>query len=210
MPHSRPAPPSTVAFALLFAIFLAPLLALGACSSIRTTDPARTATEQFLLSKAARDAVDGLSFENLAGRKVFVDSTFFAASDQAFVLGELRAKLLLASVRLVQERNDAEVILEVRSAGVGIDRYDSLVGIAPLPLISGVTGATPLTTPEVAITKNQDQRGVASVAYVAFWKETGDVVSSSGPTLGRSLRDDWWFFGFGPRTVGDIPPATNK
>ena len=23
------------------------------------------------------------------------------------------------------------------------------------------------------------------------------------------MREDWWFLGFGPRTIGDIPPAEN-
>jgi hypothetical protein len=31
------------------------------------------------------------------------------------------------------------------------------------------------------------------------------VVHESGPFIGRTTRDDWWVFGFGPRTVGNIP-----
>lgn len=196
---------------VVFAAFAAAAAGIvSGCSSVRTTDPPRTATEQFLLSKAAHDAVAGLSFENLRGRDVYVDSTYFAASDSAFVMGELRASLLMAGARLVPDRTSAQVIVEVRSGGVGIDRYDSLLGLAPVPLYVGNPGALPLASPEVALSKSLDQRGVASVAYVAYWAETGEIVSSSGPTLGRSSRDDWWFFGLGPRSVGDIPPAMRE
>lgn len=179
------------------------------CSAVRVTDPPRTATEQFMLSTAATEAVDGLTFENLRGRRVWLDESYFAASESAFVLGQLRARLLLAGVRLVPERPQSEVIVEVRSGGVGIDRYDSLVGVPPIFLTDGAVGA-PIVTPEIAFVKNQKQVGVASVAYVAYWRETGDVVAASGPTYGRSLRDDWWYFGLGPRSTGDIAPLERE
>lgn len=184
--------------------------ALGGCTStIRVTDPPRTATEQFLLSKAAERAVEQLSVDGLRGRRVFLDSEYFAASESEFVLGELRAKLLLGGVELVRERDDAQIVLEVRSGGVGIDRSDFLVGI-PSVLIraggeDGATTSTPLATPELALVKNINQAGFASVAFIAYWEDTGEVVAASGPYIGRTLREDWWFFGFGSRTVGNIP-----
>lgn len=165
-----------------------------------------------MLSTAATEAVDGLSFDNLRGRQVWLDDRYFAASESAFVLGQLRARLLLAGVRLVPERNLCDVVVEVRSGGVGIDRYDSLAGLPPVFITSPIEGAAgaPLVTPELAITKNQRQRGFASVAYVAYWRETGDVVAASGPSVGQSFRDDWWFFGLGPRTTGDIAPSERR
>lgn len=182
---------------------------LPACASSRVTDPPRTATEQFLLSKAATEAVDQLSFEVLRGRRVFVDSQYFAASEQQFVLGELRAKLLMSGVQLVPARDGAQVVLEVRSGGVGIDRNDYLLGVPALQVGAGETASAgvPLLTPELAILKNRYQIGVASVSYVAYWAESGEVVASSGPFIGRSLRDDWWFFGAGPRSTGNIAPV---
>lgn len=202
----RPIPTPFVRFLIL----LIAAATLGGCASTRVTDPARTATEQFLLSKAAAEAVNQLSFEALQGRRVYVDTKYFAAAEQAFVLGELRARLLLSGVQLMPEPQLAQVILEVRSGGVGIDRNDFLLGLPSLVLSRDASVANadiPLSTPELAAVKNLEQRGVASVAYVAYWAETGEIVASSGPYVGRTLRDDWWFFGVGPRTVGDIPTA---
>lgn len=207
-------PAGTARFAILVTLMwwrtlLLLMLAAGGCSSIRVTDPPRTATEQFLLSTAAAEAVGQLTFDSLRGRAVFVDTAYFAASEERFVLGELRARLLLAGVQLVSERDDAAVVLEVRSGGVGIDRKDFLLGIPSLLLTTEAEGTVglPFQTPEIAFLKNLEQYGIASVAFVAYWRETGEVVASSGPYIGVSMRDDWWIFGFGPNSVGDIPPV---
>lgn len=197
----------------LMALLVA-LATSGCTSTIRTTDPPRTATEQFLLSQAAAEAVNQLSVESLQGRRVYLDADYFAASEQAFVLGELRAKLLLSGVQLTS-RDNAQIVLEVRSGGVGIDRSDFLLGIPSLIVSAGdgdATGLTrtPFATPELAIVKNVNQAGVASVAFVAYWADTGEIVATSGPHIGRTLREDWWFFGFGPRTVGDIAPVETE
>lgn len=153
-----------------------------------------------------------LSFDVLHGRQVFVDDRFFASSDKAFVLGELRAKLLLAGVQVAFDMRDAEIILEVRSPGVGIDRYDSLIGIPAIGATAGTGAAAAgvpagIITPEVAIVKEIKQVSFAGVAYVAYWVNTGEVVASSGPSIGRAYRDDWWILGFGPRTLGNVPPV---
>lgn len=179
------------------------------CASTRVTDPPRTATEQFLLSRAAAGAVDQLSFDALRGRRVFVETSYFAASEQAFVLGELRARLLESGVLLVRAPDAAQVILEVRSSGVGIDRDDHLLGIPSIQAgtaVSGALGGVPILTPEIALTKSRYQLGVAGVSYVAYWADTGEIVASSGPFIGRSVRDDWWFLGVGPRSTGNIAP----
>ena len=60
-------------------------------------------------------------------------------------------------------------------------------------------------TTEIAITKNLKQIGFASLSYVAYWADTGEIVSVSGPYVGKTLREDWWFLGFGPRTIGNVP-----
>ncbi len=188
------------------------LIALCGCATQRVTNPERTATEQFLLSQAVVEAVSPLSFEVLHGRRVYIDDRFLGVSEKEFVVGEVRARLLLAGVQVSPNELMAEITLEVRSEGVGVDRYDSLVGIPAfgLPSLAGaaadVSGAS-IITPEIAIVKEIKQVSFASVAYVAYWTNTGEVVASSGPSLGRAYRDDWWLFGFGPRTIGSVPPV---
>ena len=194
--------------------FLLTLLAtMSGCATIRVTDPPRTATEQFLIRQAAQQSVAQLSFDPLRDRTVYVETTYLSSvdnpsTDVSFLLGELRARILTVGARLMNRREDAQVILEIRSPGMGIDRIEFLLGIPGLYL-NGQTNAAgvPVATPELAILKSTKQRGFASVAFVAYWKDTGELVYQSGPFVGRTLRDDWWFFGLGPRTTGNIPPT---
>ncbi len=193
------------------AIWAAIGLLTAGCTTIRITDPPRTATEQYLLTEATRSAVEQLTTLLLRDRPVYVDSTYLSSArelsaEQSFLLGELRARLLLGGARLVP-RDEAEVILEVRAGSIGIDRYEYLLGI-PSIFVPGTlsgTGTVPLATPELAIVKSTRQYGYVSVAYVAYWNDSGEVLAHSGPFNGRTYREDFWVLGIGPRTVGNIP-----
>ncbi len=190
----------------------------GGCATIRVTDPGRTATEQFLMSTALVEAIDELSANALHDRAVYIDTTYLRGlpeQEVSFLLGELRSRMLLAGVRLVEQRGDAQVVVEPRSGGIGIDRTEFLLGIPAIYLNSAATSAStgtptaPITTPELAIVKRTTQRGFASVAFVAYWRDSGELIATSGPAVGRTIRQDYWFFGTGPRTVGDIPTTEN-
>jgi hypothetical protein len=191
--------------------FLIVLCLTQGCATIRTTDPPRTATELYLLSEATIKAVDQLSADALRDRKAFVDAQFLlpAVQENLFALAELRRKLLMDGVRLVEKRDQAEVIIEVRSEGIGIDRLEYLLGIPSLYLTRDAAASTnvPIATPELSILKNIRQKGYASVAFAAYWADTGELVASSGPFLGRTFREDWWILGIGPKTMGNIAPA---
>jgi hypothetical protein len=196
------------------------------------TDPARTATEQFLISGSITDAVAELSMDGLRDQLVYVDATYLVgdpgqvqqanvvqrdrpAQDYLFLLGEVRAKMLKEGVRITSKREEATVIVEVRSGGVGIDRYEFLLGFPSVVLNSASSGSgsaaqgTPLVTPEISLLKSSRQRAFSSVSIVAYRAKagSGELVSQSGPFVGKRLRADYWILGTGPNTVGDIPPA---
>lgn len=212
---------------IALALLLLPA-ALAGCATVRVTDPQRTATEQFLMSQAVSRALQQLNVDALRDRKVWIETGYFTGAEkvnvngeerqrlfttaeQAFATGELRERLLLAGARIVPERKGADVVLEVRSGGIGIDRLDNLIGIPALALTnvfgSTAAGDVPLATPEIALYKNTRQRGFASISFVAYRADTGEYLTSSGPYIGRTIRDDFWLFGAGPRTVGNIPPT---
>ncbi len=207
----------------MFFLTLPMLLATG-CASIRVTDPQRSATEQFLMSQAVSQAVDQLNVDALRDRKIWVETGYlsgaeqvivngevrqrlFTSAEQAFATGQLRERLLMGGARIMQEKKSADIIVEIRSGGIGIDRLDNLIGIPALALQTSLGTNVPVTTPEIALYKNTRQRGFASVSIVAFRADSGEYVTSSGPYVGRTIRDDFWLFGAGPRTVGNIPPT---
>jgi len=204
--------------AIRLVLALSVMLLVGGCATIRVTDPPRTATEQFLLTGAAESAVDQLSADALRDRIVYIDTTYLTSAWQtapelSFMIGEFRAKLLKGGARVAPNRDKAQIVIELRSPGIGIDRLEFLLGIpsVAVPTVAGGAGAAaPLITPELAILKSTRQYGFASVAFVAYWADTGELLASSGPFVGRTFREDWWIFGTGPRTVGDIPPAQRR
>src|SRR4051794_15110200 len=126
------------------------LLLAGGCTYYRTTDPPITADQQFLTSEATIRAVEQLSAVALRDRVVFVDSTYLTgpstgsgqAPDHSFLIAEVRARLLVSGVRLAADRAKAQVILELRSGGIGIDRQYYMVGLPSiaLPGTSGPNG----------------------------------------------------------------------
>jgi len=181
-------------------------LLLPACTYYCTTDPAITADQQFLLSEATIRAVEQLSATALRDRLVYVDTTYLTGPDNNFMVAEIRARLLVSGVRLTPNLASAKVILELRSGGIGIDRQYFMVGLPSfaLPSTSGHGGSS-FATPEIAFVKNQKQRGYASVAFVAYLAESGELLASSGPFVGRSNREDYWLFFTGPRPTGNIP-----
>jgi hypothetical protein len=187
------------------------LLSGTGCASIRTTDPPRTATEQFLMSQAVSEAVEQLSADALRDRVVFIDTSYLSPTptpELSFLTADLRARLLLSGVRLAPSREKAQIIIEPRTGGIGIDRIEFLLGLPAFALPTGGSVANvPILTPELAILKSTRQRGYASIAFVAYWSDTGELLASSGPFIGRTWRDDWWLFGTGPKTTGDIAPA---
>ncbi len=223
--NSTRRPPTRVLTALTPLLLLC---ALGTgCAEIRVTDSPRTADEQFLLNEASIRAVDGLSVAALRDYKLFVDPTYLSGSplsiagqpdtyslspnppnvDQAFLLGEIRNKLLVSGARVVDDRKDADIVVEVRAAANGINKLQYLFGIPQIGGGANVTGSVPIIIPEIAFYKNLRQRGFTSVSLTARWSDTGELVQASGPSVGQTFRNDYWFFGIGPRTVGDIPPA---
>jgi hypothetical protein len=212
---------------LLRPLLLLQLLAsAGGCATIRVTDPTRSATEQFLMSQAVSRALEQLNFDALRDRKVWLETGYFTGAEQvivngeirqrlftspeqAFAAAELRERLLLGGARIVAERKLADVIVEMRSGGIGIDRLENLIGV-PASVFGGAvegaaTATVPVTIPEIALYKNTRQRGFASVSFVAYRADTGEYLTSSGPYVGRTIRDDFWLFGAGPRTVGNVP-----
>ena len=209
----------TLAHALprLAPLLVLPLLAVGSgCATVRVTDPPQTADEQFLQSVAVSRALAELSFVPLRDKVVYVDTTYlydgnFPSGEQSFLVGELRNRLLVEGVALAETRDASQIVLEVRSGGVGVNRNDFLLGF---PGVNAAVGdvdvgstSVPLIVPELAIVKNRTQRGYASVSIAAYFRDTGELVASSGPFIGRTLRRDYWFFGIGPQTTGDIPPV---
>lgn len=188
---------------ILLVVFVG--LAGAGCVSKRTTDPARTATEQLLLSTAADRALSGVVSDAVGDSVVFVRDAHLESYDRPYVLGALRVRLARAGARLTSNEAEASMWVEPRSGALSTDDDTFLIGIPsfdiPLPLVT----SGPLKTPEVALFKRAARRGIAKLA-VAVYDHEGKLVADSGPVLGLSRTTDWTVM-FIPWTSSDLEPA---
>ena len=162
-------------------------LSIG-CTAVRETQPVRTATEQFILSHAVIDAARQIEADAVAGKKVMLDLSMLKTVDVEFAHGELRDRLLQLGADLVAESADAEIIVEARSSGVGIDKSETMLGIPAIPI--PVPGVGTFSTPELPVFKRDLQHGRAGISITGFERATGKHVLSIGPVYGNAIRDN--------------------
>ncbi len=179
---------------------------ISGCGTTRTSNTARTATEQLLISDAIDRAVQSINFSKLAGRSVYFDERhLYEVVDDGYLISSFRQHLLASGCILKDAREQATYVIEPRAGAIGTDNDELLFGIPAtnvpqLTLLSGL----PSAIPEVPVIKRRHQRGVAKVAVFAYRRDTGEPVWQSGIATNESSSDDTWFLGAGPFKRGTI------
>lgn len=169
------------------------------CASSKTSNTARTATEQVLLSNAVDRSLSNVSFEQMNGRKVFIDDKYLDSVDKAYVMGSLRHKTLAAGGYLAKGADDADLVLEPRSGGVGTDTEESFIGIPSL----SVPGM-PISLPDIKFISRNTQMGTAKLALVAYDPKTGASFGLGGQSTAVTKHDDMYVLGMGPFRSGAV------
>lgn len=168
------------------------------CSTSSTSNTARTAREQLLISNAVDQALDSVDFSSFYGQKVFFDQTYLDGTDKSYVVGSVRHRLLLNGAILASAADDAEVILEARSGGIGTDMAETFYGV-PEVVVPGM-----LTIPELKAATRTSQKGTAKIAFVAYDAATRRVLGTGGTSLAVSDYNDWHVLGIGPFRTGTV------
>jgi hypothetical protein len=192
------------------ALAVVALVATLGCGTTRTSNTARTATEQLLISDAVDRTVQQINFQVLAGEAVFFDtSQMNDVVDKGYVISCMRQHLLACGCVMKEKKEDATFIIEPRVGVVGTDSNDLMFGI-PAFSVPQVMPGTPLpsSVPEIAFAKRRDQMGVAKIAVFAYRRETGEPVWQSGMAMNKSTANDIWLFGAGPFQKGTIYDET--
>ena len=180
-------------------------LLLGAgCTQTGLTKPTRSATEQLLISTAADRALEQADFSIVNGKRVFVDQSYFNALDKEYVVGAIRDLISKNGGMLSGKTNEADIVIEPRAGALSIDASSTVLGIpgstaAPIPL----AGAIQL--PEIALYKSEKQYSIAKIALLAYERESGKHVASSGPLVGRANIKYYKFLGYIGYTKTTVP-----
>lgn len=167
---------------------------LAGCTQTELTRPKRAATEQLLISTAADRALAQADFSTVNGKKVFVDGTYFEATDEEYVLGTVRDLISMAGGFLVRKVDDADLVVEPRSGALSIDSNSSLIGLPSTPTPLPFAGAVQI--PEIALYKSEKQFSIAKIAILAYERGSGRHVASSGSLVGRANIRYYKFLGF--------------
>jgi hypothetical protein len=192
--------------AALVASALACAVLPAGCGSTRSSNTARTATEQLLISDAIDRTVQQIDFKVLEGQDVFFDERhLLEVVDKAYLISSFRQHLLASGCVLKDKREDATFVVEPRVGAVGTDNHDWLVGIPAINVPQVPLAPTlPAAIPEIPFAKRRDQRGVAKVAVFAYRRDTGEPVWQSGMAISESEANDIWVLGAGPFKRGTI------
>lgn len=188
--------------AVLIALALVSVMFTG-CAFDRSTDPARTAIEQLLLSTSVDRCLGVMETTALKDKKVFIDTSNFESYDKGYAISALRNKISSGGALILNDKAKADVIVEARCGGLSIDRNDSLIGIPSIPLPIPYVG--PLVIPEIAIFKKTEQESVAKIDILAYEQATGKHVFSTTDTYGESYYNRWTLLIIFKFRTTDIP-----
>jgi hypothetical protein len=182
---------------------LLPLLALltfVGCATARYTDTSRTAMEQLLISNAVDQALDRVEFPQLAGQSVFIEDKYVECVDKTYVVACVRHRVLASGAKLADKADNADLVLEVRSGGVGTDKVETFFGMPSIAL----PGPMPINLPEVKLIGRETQSGTAKLGIVAYHAKEKKAVGDGGFALARSHDSGWTVLGMGPYFSGDV------
>ena len=179
------------------------------CATTKTSNTARTATEQLLLSNAIDQTLNKVDFSAMHGRKVFIDPAYLDGVDKQYVVASLRHHLLYSGVHLAASADKADVILEPRSGGIGTDTTESYYGIPGISLPGGM-----FTMPEIKLVTRTNQNATAKIGLAAYDAGERAIVGGGGVSIAKATHNNWNFLGVGPFVTGtmnqELKAATSK
>jgi hypothetical protein len=170
------------------------------CATLKESDTARTGLEQLLISSAADRALDKVDFAPIAHAKVFLETKYLDCVDKNYVIVAIHQRLLTHQCTLVEKPEDANVVVEVASGGVGTDRHELFVGIPEIPL----PPPSPIAIPKLALFTRTKAMGTAKLSVVAYDVSTKRAVINSGYSLARSDHQNWNVLGAGSVQGGSL------
>ncbi len=189
--------PAQVSRAARLLVVMAVSVCCG-CTNLKTTNTARSSTEQMLVSNAVDQSLDKIDFRPFAGHAVYLEEKYVDCVDKAYVIASLRHRLLQVGSRLVDKAEDAEIVVEARAGSIGTTNSETFLGIPEITL-PGM-----LTLPEVRLATRAQQVGVAKIGLAAYDSKTRTSLGEGGMTLAKSDDTNLSVLGIGPFQSGTI------
>ncbi|MBX3443332.1 MAG: hypothetical protein KF774_13080 [Planctomyces sp.] len=171
---------------------------LAGCTSAQTSNTARTATEQLLLSNAVDQTLDKVDFRPFSGQAVYLEEKYMDCVDKQYVIASIRHRILRAGGQLVDKVDDAAIVLEPRSGGVGTTSSSSFLGF-PEVVLPGM-----LTLPEIRMFTRTRQSGFAKIGMAAYDAKSHETLGAGGVSVAQSDDSNYYVVGIGPFQSGSL------
>lgn len=176
----------------------AALVTIVGCSTASTSNTARTGTEQLLISNAVDQAINKVDFNSFQGRTVFLNDKYLDGVDKSYLMATLRHRILHAGGRVAADNKTADIVLEIRSGGIGTDTMETFYGI-PEIAIPGM-----VSVPELKFATRSAQKGTAKLGFVAYDPKTSEIIGQGGVSIATSDQNNWNLLGIGPFKTGSV------
>ena len=168
------------------------------CTTAQTSNTARTATEQLLISNAIDQSLDKVDFRPFAGQAVFLEEKYVDSVDKQYLIASIRHRVLRAGGKLVDKADAADIVVEPRSGGIGTTASSSFLGIPEITL-PGM-----LTLPEVRFFTRTRQSGFAKLGIAAYDPKSRQSLGTGGLTVAQSDDSNYYVVGVGPFQSGSL------
>ena len=183
---------------------------LAGCTTSRSTAPLRTASEQLLLSAAADRAAAQLSLGIPKGSRIFVDTRYFQGYDDGYAIAAIRTQMLKNGLMVVDDRLQAEAVVQVSSGALSTDQKSLLIGIPQLT-VPYIPVGNSVTVPEIALFKQAEEKGIAKFVATGYDAKTGKLLATTDPRYGFSHNTNHTVLLFFSWASGDvIPPGIDQ
>ena len=144
--------------------------------------------------------MSNVRFNDFANYAVFIDPQYLdGAVDKGYLVGTIRHKVLQGGGRIAAKMEDADLVLEPRSGGIGTDTEETFIGIPAL----GLPGL-PIELPEVKIAQRATQMGTAKIGLVCYDAKTGASLGRGGSSTALTHANDTYVLGIGPFRSGSV------
>lgn len=175
-------------------LILAVIGSLSGCISAtnRVTNTARTGAEQILLTGVLDRAASSIDFQPIQGRRVFLEATKIDAVDSDWILFSLRREMSRQGLLLVDDRKEADTIVQASVAAYGIDESDfrfSLPTAVPVPMPMSSTSVSTGASPSNGLYRKNLQDAVVKLALFARDAQTRQHVWESGTVMETARLD---------------------
>ena len=157
-----------------------------------------------MISKAADVAAARLADQLPKNLSAYVDSSHFVAEDAPYAIAAIDDQFLRRGIRLTQDRNHADAVIEIRTGALSTNEQSTLLGLPPLTVPFFPVGNF-VTIPGFDIMRHNQTTGIAKFAATAYNPKTGQLVVSTDPQIGASHESDWvvlFLFAWGSRDPG--------